>query len=84
MSETVKTHWTAEQTADPDAENDRWAIYYDPTPGGRDNGDGTRSFSLRFPALLISRLVADPETAAREIAEKLNRVETQPQEPTND
>ena len=25
MSETVKTHWTAEQTADPDAENDRWA-----------------------------------------------------------
>jgi hypothetical protein len=48
MSETAH-HWTAEQTAHPDAKADRWAIIYDPTPGGRDNGDGTRSYGLRFP-----------------------------------
>lgn len=65
-------HWTAEQTAHPHAKNDRWAIIYDPTPGGRDNGDGTRSYSLRFPALLISDLVSEPEKAAQEMAELLN------------
>lgn len=80
MSETAAQHWTAELTAHPDAEGDRWAIIYDPTPGGRDNGDGTRSYSLRFPALLISEYVQDPEGAARKIAEKLNQAE--PREPS--
>jgi len=80
MSETAH-HWTAEQTAHPDAKADRWAIIYDPTPGGRDNGDGTRSYGLRFPALLISDWVSDPEQVARQIAEKLNRAE--PQGPSN-
>lgn len=65
-------HWTAEQTAHPDAKADRWAIVYNPTPVGRDNGDGTRSYSMRFPALLISDLVSDPEAAARDIAGELN------------
>ncbi len=65
-------HWTAEQTAEPSAKNDRWAIVYDPTPGGRDNGDGTRSFSFRVPALLLSEWVSEPEKAARSIAEELN------------
>jgi hypothetical protein len=67
-----KQHWTAEQTAHPDAKNDRWAIIYDATPGGRDNGDGTRSFSMRFPALLLSDCVSDPEASARSIADELN------------
>lgn len=65
-------HWTAEQTAHPDAKNDRWAIVYDPTPGGRDNGDGKKSFSMRFPALLISDCVSDPEASALVIASELN------------
>jgi hypothetical protein len=68
-------HWTAEQTAHPDAKADRWALVYNPTPGGRDNGDGTRSYGLRFPALLISDIVSDPEAVAKEIADMLNRAE---------
>lgn len=83
MSNATRNHWTAEQTSHPAAKADRWALIYDPTPGGRDNGDGTKSFSLRFPALLISDLVAEPEKAAREIADMLNRAEEQTrQEPT--
>ena len=74
---TTKTKWTAEQTAHPDAKADRWAIVYDPTPGGKDNGDGTRSYSFRFPALFISDLVDDPEQAAQEIAALLNKAEDQ-------
>lgn len=69
--------WTAEQTAHPDAKGERWAIVYDPTPGGRDNGDGTRTYSLRFPALLISDCVAEPGKTAHEIAEILNRAENE-------
>lgn len=66
-------HWKAEQTASPQAASHRWAIIYDPTPGGRDNGDGTRSFSLRFPALILWEGLDEPEKKAREIAEILNR-----------
>lgn len=67
--------WTAEQTSHPDAKADRWALVYDPTPGGKDNGDGTRTYSMRFPALLLADLVAEPEKTAREIAEMLNEAE---------
>jgi len=69
---TYKQHWTAEQTAHPCAKADRWAIVFDPTPGGRDNDDGTRSYSMRFPALLISDLVSEPDKAARDVARELN------------
>lgn len=71
----MEQHWTAEQTAHPDAKADRWALIYNPTPGGKDNGDGTRSYSLRFPALLISDLCADPQKVAEEITEMLNEAE---------
>jgi hypothetical protein len=69
-----KKTWTAEQTAHPHAKADRWALIYDATPGGRDNGDGTRSYALRFPALLLSDLVNDPENVAKEVAAELNSV----------
>ncbi|MDO5658325.1 MAG: hypothetical protein Q4G36_08385 [Paracoccus sp. (in: a-proteobacteria)] len=72
-----KKHWTAERTAHPSAADHKWAIIYDPTPGGRDNGDGTRSYSMRFPALLVSDLVDEPKKAALEIADMLNRAEAQ-------
>lgn len=64
--------FTAEQTANCKAAKHGWAIVVDPTPGGRDNGDGTRFFSLRFPALLLSEWVGDPEGAAHEVAAALN------------
>lgn len=68
-------YWKAEQTAHPDAKADRWALVYDATPGGKDNGDGTRSFSMRFPALLLCNIVSDPEDTAKELAEMLNEAE---------
>lgn len=71
----MKTHWKAEQTSHPDAKADRWALVYDPTPGGKRNDDGTTTYSLRFPALLISDLVSEPDKVAHEIAEMLNEAE---------
>ena len=71
----MSQHWTAEQTAHPDATNENWAIIYDPTPGGRERSDGTRAFAFRFPALLISDQVDNPEKAAKDIARKLNIIE---------
>ena len=73
MTSERKQHWTAERTAHPDARAGGWALVYDPTPGGRKNEDGSTSYSLRFPALLISDCVSEPEMAAREIATALNR-----------
>lgn len=69
-------HWTAGETSSPQAAEHGWAIYYDPTPGGRDNGDGTKSYGLVFPALILYEGLKDPEKVAHEIAEKLNRAET--------
>lgn len=68
-------HWTAECTAHPDAHADGWAIIHDPTPGGRLNEDGSRTFSLRFPALLICEMVANPEAVAKELADYLEAAE---------
>lgn len=73
MPNQAKQYWFAEQCSTPEAKNDGWAIYYDPTPGGKKNADGTTSHSLRFPALLLSEFVSDPEKAATEIAALLNK-----------
>lgn len=70
-----KMHWTAEQTASPQAADHRWAVVYDPTPGGRLNADGSKTYSLRFPALILYEGLSEPENVAREIAEKLNKTE---------
>lgn len=67
--------YAAERTGHPNAAEDPWAIIYDPTPGGRDNGDGTRSFSQRFPILLLTDYVAEPEKVAGAVADALNEAQ---------
>lgn len=47
-------------------------LYYDPTPGGRKNDDGTTTISLNFPALLITEWVNRPEEIGRQTAAELN------------
>jgi hypothetical protein len=66
-------HWKASRTVAPQAAEHGWAITYDATPGGRDNGDGTRSYSLIFPALLLYEHIEDPEGTAHRIADALNK-----------
>lgn len=75
MTVSEKRHWTAEQSSHPDAKADGWVLVYDPMPGGRLNADGRRTYSLRFPALLISDCVGEPEDAAKQIADLLNTAE---------
>lgn len=65
-------YFTAETTAHPSAADHRWAVVYDATPGGRDNGDGSRSYALRFPVLLLTDYVDEPEAVAKSVAKALN------------
>jgi hypothetical protein len=67
-------HWAAEITSYRPSEDapDFIALVYDPTPGGRKNEDGTTSFSMRFPALILSEYVSDQQVAAQKIADELN------------
>lgn len=69
---TEKLHYTAERTAHPNAAEHRWAVIFDRTPGGRVNADGTRSYSLRFPVLLLTDYVDNPEEVAKDVAAALN------------
>jgi len=62
---TTPQKWTAEGRR----------IRYDPTPGGRANEDGSRTYSLTFHALEVLPIVDDPERAAQEIAVSLNAYE---------
>ena len=73
MVDDMKQHFHAERTASPQAAEHRWAIIYDPTPGGRKNEDGTTSYGMRFPALLLSEYLDEPEKIAIEIADILNK-----------
>jgi len=68
----TKEYYTAERTAHPSVADHGWAIVYDPTPGGKINADGTRSFSLRFPCLLLTDYIDDPESVAKSVADALN------------
>ncbi len=69
----IKEYFTADRTAHPNAAEHRWAIIYNPTPGGRLNSDGTRSYSMCFPALLLTDYVSNPEAVAKSIAADLNK-----------
>ena len=69
---TKKQNWSAETTAHPQGADHKWALIYDATPGGRDNGDGTRSYSMRFPVLLLSDYVDNPAKVAQDLADILN------------
>lgn len=72
-----KQHWSAGSTYYG------WCLFYDPTPGGTRNSDGTTSFSVRFPAFKATEYLADPEETVRAIADALNQTELQkvPAEP---
>lgn len=72
MAET--NHWAAEATSYRPSEDapDFMALVYDPTPGGRKNDDGSTSFSMRFPALILTEYVSDPASVAAVLASKLN------------
>ena len=70
-----KKHFKAGKTASPQAADHKWAIIYDPTPGGRKNDDGTTSYGMRFPALILSEYLDEPEKVAHEVAEILNNAE---------
>jgi hypothetical protein len=67
-------HWAAELTSYRPSEDapDFVALVYDPTPGGRKNEDGTTSFSMRFPALILSEYVSEQQVAAQKIVDELN------------
>lgn len=67
--------WSAETTACKELPKDGYALIYDRTPGGKKNEDGSRSYSLRFPMLLASDWMAEPEKSMAEIADMLNFAE---------
>lgn len=77
MTRTVDTlpqHWAGEATSyrpSGDA-GQTYAIVYDATPGGRKNDDGTTSYSMRFPALIVSEYASDPKRIAASVALELN------------
>lgn len=49
------------------------ALLYDPTPGGKRNEEtGTTTYSLVFPALLLTDIVSDQQQVAEKIALELN------------
>jgi hypothetical protein len=68
MTKTVEEaqNWTAEK------QKSGWVLIYDRTPNGVKNEDGTTSFSLRFPALVLTDWISEPEIAAKELATQLN------------
>jgi hypothetical protein len=70
-------HWAAELTSYRPSEEapDFVALVYDPTPGGRKNDDGSTSFGMRFPALILSEYVSDQQVAAQKIADQLNEAD---------
>lgn len=69
-----KMHWSAEPSSYRMSRehDDIWALVYDPTPGGRKNEDGTTSYSMRFPALVLVEYVEGPEKVASDLARRLN------------
>lgn len=62
----VKKTWTAEHLSNG------WAIVYDRTPNGKKNEDGSVSYALRLPVLLMSDWLAAPEDTAKDVARELN------------
>lgn len=65
-------HWQAETTTCRDLPDTVWALYWDKTPGGRKNADGSTSYSMKFPMLLASDWMGDQEKSMNEIADLLN------------
>lgn len=70
----VGNHWSAEVSSyRPDKSyKDRICLVYDATPNGRVNDDGSVSYSMRIPALLVTDWVADRPKVGADIARELN------------
>lgn len=64
--------WQAETTTCRDLPDTVWALYWDKTPGGRKNADGSTSYSIKFPILLASDWMGDQEKSMGELADLLN------------
>lgn len=71
----IPQEWSAERTSCRDLPDTVWAILWDKTPGGRKNEDGSTSYSFRFPVLLGSDWLAEPEKGMKEISDMLNLAE---------
>ena len=67
-------HWNADTTSYRMSRKQKplWAITYCHKPGGEKNPDGTTSFFMRFPALVLTEYVANGEKIAADIARELN------------
>jgi hypothetical protein len=63
------SHWSVDRSESFDPP---WILRYDPTPDPRRQPDGSKSFSLIFPALQVTHFVADPEKVCRQVAAILN------------
>lgn len=77
-------YFNAEKTSHPSAAEHRWAIVYDPTPAGLVKENGLRSFSMRFPVLLLTDYIEEPEKVAAEIALALNEARWRAEEATGE
>lgn len=55
----------------PDRDQDVIAVYYEAPP--RKNGNGTTSYSMIAPVLVVTDYMADPEGIAQRVAEILNQ-----------
>jgi len=68
-------HWEARPTSyKAFKDHQPIALFYDPAPGGKRNDDGTTSYSLVFPALILTDIVSDQEKVANQLADELNLV----------
>lgn len=65
----MSNHWSAEENGNYRGPKlSGWIIRYDPTPDGKVNADGSTSYSLNFPALVLTDIVGEPEKQASKIA----------------
>jgi hypothetical protein len=71
----MKKHWEAKPTSYRlPRDHQPIALYHNPNPGGTKHEDGTTSYSLVFPALVLTDIVSDQEKVANQIADELNLV----------
>lgn len=54
-----------------EADGEVYAVHYEGAP--RKNEDGTTSFSMIMPALIVSGYIAEPEKIAQRVADILNK-----------
>jgi hypothetical protein len=52
---------------DPDENGDVWAVHYQ-APPKRNEAEGTTSFSLNFPTLIVTGYLAEPQKIAEKVA----------------